>query len=129
MLRTLILMAAGAAAFAAPAAQRDDRDAAKIEKALAGLVPGKAQSCITPSLSGGSTRHGDTLLIKDRSGVMYVSNFAAGCAPRHDGDAMISRRPSTQVCRGDIVEFKDLTSGSFGGACAYGSFTPYRRLK
>lgn len=130
MLRSLILTAAGAVAFAAPAAQRaDDRDAAKIEKALAGKVAGAAQSCITPSNSGGSTRYGDTLLVTGRNGVTYVSTFSPSCGPRSDGYAMISRRPMTQICRGDIVEFKDLTSGAFGGACAYGDFTPYTRAQ
>lgn len=127
MLRALILVAAGAAAFAAPAAPRDDREAAKIERALAGLTPGRPQTCINPDRSGGSSRHGDTLLIKDRSGVTYLSRFPEGCAPRNDNYAMISRRPTSQVCQGDIVQFKDLASGAFGGACAYGAFTPYRR--
>jgi hypothetical protein len=129
MLRTLIVVAASAAAFAAPAAQREDRDAARIERALAGLTPGQPQSCINPDRSGNSVRYGDTLLVKGRSGITYLSHFDAGCAPRDDSYAMISRRPTSQTCRGDIVQFQDLTSGAFGGACAYGSFTPYRRVR
>ena len=128
MLRSGILIAAGTIAFAVSAAPRPaDRDAAEVEKSLRDTIPGKPQSCISPNRSGGSTRYGDTLLIRGMSGVTYVSRFAPGCAPRSDSYAMISRRPSTQLCRGDIVEFRDLTSGGFGGACAYGDFTPHRR--
>ena len=129
MLRTLILFTAGAGAIAAPAAPPADRNAATVDRALVGLVPGQPQMCINPDRSGGGNRHGGALLIKDRSGVLYLSRFAAGCATRNDNDAMISRRPSPQICRGDLVEFRDLTNGTFGGACAYGDFTPYRRPK
>lgn len=129
MLRSLILVAAGAVALAAPAAQREDRGAAAIEKQLAGRIAARPQSCINPNRSDGSTRYGDTLLIRGVSGVTYLSNFAPGCAPRGDNYAMVTRRPSTLLCRGDIVEFRDLTSGAFGGACPYGDFTPYRRAR
>jgi hypothetical protein len=128
MLRNaLIVLIAGAAGVAAPAADRAPDDA-PFAKRLAKLTPGAPQTCINPSRSGGSDHAGNQVLIEDRSGTIFLAHFQGGCEAR-DSDALISRRPSTQLCRGDVVEIRDLTSGFSRGMCAYSDFTPYRRVK
>lgn len=127
MIRTLLtLTLAGATAFAAPAARRDLSDDAKIGRELAGRIPGIPQSCINPSPSEGSSHYGNTVLMKDRMGVIYRTHFEGGCTAS-DWDVLVSRRPSTQLCRGDIIEIHDQSSGFFRGACSYSDFVPYRR--
>lgn len=130
MLRTtLILALSTAAAFAAPAAQRQpDRDEAKAAQELRGLVAGKPQSCISPSRSQGGSHYGNIVLLRDRSGTLYRTNFEGGCTV-DDNDALISRRFSSQVCRGDIIEGRDLVSGFTRGSCVYSDFVPYRKPK
>lgn len=124
---TLALALIGATAYAAPAKQPYvDRDEARIAERLSKLVPGAPVDCISPSASDGGQHAGNVVLMKDRSGVLYTAHFEGGCQAR-DSDALISRRPTTRVCRGDIVEIRDLTSGFSSGACSYSSFTPYRR--
>lgn len=126
MFRTALILVAGAAAFAAPASERDRSDDAKLEKKLAGLIPGQPQSCINPSRSEGGDHFGNVVLIKDRSGTLYRTSFRGGCTAG-PSDSLISRRPSTQLCSGDIIEIRDLSMDIFRGACSYTEFVPYRR--
>lgn len=126
MFRTALILIAGAAAFAAPASERDRSYDAKLEKKLAGLTPGQPQNCITPSPSQGGEHFGNTVLIKDRSGILYRTSFRGGCTASGT-DALINRQPTTRLCRGDIVEIRDLSANLFRGACSYTEFVPYRR--
>lgn len=126
MFRTAVILATGAAAFAAPASERDRSYDAKLEKKLAGLTPGEPQSCINPSMSQGGENFGNTVLIKDRNGTLYRTSFRGGCTATAT-DSLISRRPTTRLCSGDIVEIRDLSANLFRGACTYTEFVPYRR--
>lgn len=128
MFRIALMALAGAAAFAAPASDRNRSDDAKLEKKLIGLVPGQPQSCITPSPSQGGEHFGNTVLIKDRAGVLYRTSFRGGCIARST-DSLISQRPTTRLCSGDIIEIRDLSMNAFRGACSYEEFVPYRKPK
>lgn len=128
MYRAMIpmLLLAATAAGAAPQAELSPRDEARLTKQLAGLVAGPPQDCITPSRSQGGSRYGEVSLIRDRQNTLFMSRFDGGCSVR-DSDALISRRPGERLCRGDIVEARDLVSGMSSGSCVYGDFVPYRR--
>lgn len=128
MLRiTLAAILIGATSFAAPAAPRTDRATMEIERRLAKLVPGQPQACITPSRSGGGSHSGNLVLVEGQSGIVYASHFQGGCEA-DERDTLISRRPTSRLCRGDVVEVTDLVSGAFRGSCMYSDFTPYRRV-
>lgn len=126
MFRTALIVIAGAAAFAAPARERDPAQDAKLEKRLSGLVPGTPQSCISPSRSEGGDHFGNVVLMKDRGGVLYRTSFRGGCEAS-ESDALISRRPSDRLCTGDIIEIRDIQMQAFRGACSYEPFVPYRK--
>lgn len=127
MIRTALAVALIAAtAYAAPAARRDLSDDARLEQALQGRVPGTPRSCIDPSPSDGASHFGNTVLLKDRAGVLYRTRFDGGCRAS-PWDVLVSWRPTTQLCRGDIIEIRDPASGFTRGACSYTDFTPYRR--
>lgn len=125
---TLALLLAGATAFSAPAARRDLSDDMKVARVLKDLVPGEPRSCINPSPSGGSEHYGNTALMKDRGGTLYRSQFQNGCEAPEEY-ALITRQFGTSLCRGDIVEVKDLTSGMSRGSCVFSEFVPYRKPK
>ena len=129
MVRNFITVALIAGtSYAAPAARRDVSDDSRIERQLADREAGVPQSCINPSPSQGAAHYGNTVLIKDRAGVLYRTHFEGGCTA-DDNDITISRRPTTQLCRGDIIEIREPVSNIFRGACSYSDFTPYRRVK
>lgn len=128
MFRIALAVLAGAAAFAAPASERDLSNDAKVAKRLAGLIPGEPQSCINPSRSQGGEHLGNIVLMKDQSGVLYRANLQGGCMVRST-DSIISRRPSTRLCSGDIIEIRDIGMGAFRGACTYSEFVPYRKTR
>lgn len=128
MFRTALLVIAGAAAFAAPASERDRSDDAKLEKMLSGLTPGPPQSCINPSRSESGGNFGNTVVIKGQNGILYRTSFRGGCSAG-PSDSLISRRPTTQLCSGDIIEIRDIQMNAFRGACSYEEFVPYRKAR
>lgn len=121
-----ILLLAGVTTAGVSQVDRSAPENPKLTKQLAGMMPGKPQDCITPSRSLGSDRYGDVTLIKDRQGTLYLSRFQGGCSA-NSSDALISRRPTERLCRGDIVESRDLVNGITSGSCIYGDFVPYTR--
>lgn len=128
MFRTALVVMIGATALAAPASERNLSDDAKIEKRLAGLVPGQPQGCISPSRSEGGDHYGNTVLIKDRSGILYRTSFRGGCTARST-DTLVSQRPTERLCTGDIIQIQDIQAGVFRGSCSYNEFVPYRKPK
>lgn len=100
---------------------------AKAAKALAGRVPGKPQSCISLRDARSSTIVDETAIIYEISRKRWMVNFPeGGCAGRPDR-AIVTRTPSTQLCRGDIARIIDAPSRIEYGACGLGDFVPYTR--
>lgn len=109
-------------------ARRDAAEQARLDKALAGLVPGKPQACLHQSRAGFNTeRYGDTILYRRTRNEVYRVDTGGGCFGLRRGDAIITRSPSGDLCRGDIVRTEDLTARIPSGSCAFGDFIPYRR--
>lgn len=121
-----MLILAGSATAAAPQVDRYARQEAQLAKRLDGLVQGPSQDCISPSPSRGGTRYGNATLIEDRTGKLYLTRFEAACT-LDPNDAVISRRPTDRLCRGEIVRSRDLISGVDTGSCIYGNFVSYER--
>lgn len=128
MFRTALVVVISATALAAPASERNLSDDAKVEKRLAGLVPGQPQGCITPSRSEGGDHFGNTVLIKDRTGTLYRTSLRGGCTVGFT-DVLVSQRPTERLCTGDIIQIQDRQMGIFRGACTYNEFVPYRKPK
>lgn len=114
---------------AAARAERDARDEAALAKALAGKVQsGSPQSCITLHMVRSSKTIGNRAVIYDMGGgLVYVNNLQGGCVGLDDRNALITRTPTSQLCRGDIATVADLTAGITTGSCVFGDFIPYRR--
>ena len=133
-MRFLIIAAAlalsGSAAIAGNSydADREARDAAKLDKALAGLTPGKPVSCISMGTRSYTTQTiGRTILYKDSRRLVYRNDTSGGCEGTAGRDSLVSQNYGTQLCRGQYVRAVDLRIGYESGSCALGDFVPYRR--
>ncbi|UZK68187.1 hypothetical protein OKW76_08870 [Sphingomonas sp. S1-29] len=120
---------AGCAATPEEMARSDAADArqmARIEKKLAGYVPGEPQSCVNQSLLRSSDQYGQTILYQQGTSTYYRNDASPGCRLGQD-DILVTQTPTGQLCRGDIVRTVDRTAGFMTGSCSLGEFVPYRR--
>ena len=99
----------------------------KLAKELAGLVPGKPETCLTQFPQKQSSGYGATILYRVNSGLVYRSDTAGGCEGIARGDILVTRTPSGQLCRGDIAQTFDQASRFPTGSCSFGDFVPYRK--
>ena len=102
-------------------------EATRLETALAGLTPGKAQSCIRMRDAQSVESFGDNvLLFKVGKKLAYKNETSGSCQRIGDGRALVTRSYSGDYCRGDIARSADLVAGFEAGSCAFGDFIPYR---
>ncbi len=122
----------GTAVIAAPPAQeeRAAKEAAALEKAIAGKVAGKPVSCISLRDVDRSQNIGENAIIyRISTNRFYVNKPRGGCSGLRDGRALITRIPTDRLCSGDVARVVDLTLGFEGAACVLGDFTPYTKAR
>jgi Family of unknown function (DUF6491) len=122
----------GTAVYAASPAQeaRATKEAAALEKAIAGKVAGKPVSCISLRDIDRSQIIGENAIIyRISTNRFYVNKPRGGCPNLRDGRALITRIPTDRLCSGDIARVVDLTLGFEGAACTLGDFTPYTKAR
>lgn len=111
-------------------AAETDRTRADLDRELAGLVPGPAKSCLQSWERDQVKAFGDTLVYRARGGgrnsTRYVTQ-TTGCRGVGDDSILVTRTPTTQLCRGDIATTVDRTSRFPTGGCSFGDFVPYSR--
>ncbi|HEX7876726.1 MAG TPA: hypothetical protein VF489_09110 [Sphingobium sp.] len=104
-----------------------ERQTVQLESALAGKVAGEPVSCISRHPQSNLTVISDNVLLYRVSGrLVYRNDLIGGCTGLNRGDTLIVRTWGSQYCRGDMARSADLVTGMVTGACALGSFTPYR---
>ncbi len=107
-----------------------EKQAASLEKSLAGKVPGEKVSCINRfPQSDLKIISSNVLLYKVSSKLTYRNDLIGSCSGLSRGDTLIVKSYSSQYCRGDMASSADLNSGMLTGSCALGDFTPYRPAK
>jgi hypothetical protein len=126
-----LLLIGGSAALSADskdyAARQAAEDKVKLDKALAGLVPGKPQDCMSILNYQDTTRIGDTILYSNTRNDVYRTDMSPGCFGLRNGDTIVSKSYIDQRCRGDIVRTVDLMSHTETGSCTYGDFVHYTK--
>ena len=107
--------------------QRSASQQQSFDKALAGKVAGKAESCLPLYRSNDMmVIDDDTILYRDGR-TTYVNKPLGGCNNLGNGSyALVTRSQGSQLCRGDIAQVTDMTSGVTVGSCALGDFVPFR---
>jgi len=132
------LLAVGAVGGAAVAREQDRRqdraeaDRRAVDKALAGLTPGRASSCLAPGVarSASSRIYGSTIIYTVSSGLKYRNDTSVPCGSpgrRPDEDILVTSTPIGQSCSGDPAQVVDRYTGALRGVCSLGPFIPYRR--
>lgn len=117
------MLCAGAAAASSPTS----REFAATARTLAALTPGAPVGCISLSRSRSSNfLDHDTIAYRDNARRYYVNHTNGGC--QFDDDSIVvTRSPSDQLCRGDIISLIDRASRVPTGSCSLGDFVPYTR--
>ena len=105
-------------------AATNDRDAANVEKALAGKVPGTPKDCLSRFDADHMSTHDGLLLFRVNSKVTYRNDINQ-CSLLHEDDIIQTNTFGGQLCRGDIFQIIDRTGGFTRGACSLGKFVPY----
>ena len=130
----ILLIAAAATTLAAcetadyGPAQRSARAQQTFDRALAGKVAGRPESCLPLQRSNDMVViDDDTILYRDGR-TTYVNKPLGSCNRLGTGSyALVTRSGNgSMLCRGDISNVVDATSGITVGSCALGDFVPYR---
>ncbi|WP_419808745.1 hypothetical protein [Sphingomonas sp.] len=100
-----------------------------LDRELAGLTPGQPQSCIEQTRTRDSRGFGDTIVYSGPGDVRYVTRTSGGCEQYGSNGYIVTRTPSTSLCRGDIATVVDRSSRQQIGACSFGDFVPYSRAR
>lgn len=106
-------------------AQNQDR----LQRLIAGKVAGTPQSCI-PNIT---TRGNNMVVIDDQTvafratgGRVYIGHLGAGCDNIGMGNSLVTRQSAaSSLCRGDIAQLQNLSSGANVGSCTFQEFIPY----
>lgn len=124
----LPVLTAVAACAATPADQpRTLRAQQELDRYLVGKVAGRPQACL-PTFRRDETITIDERTILFRAGANRVwrNDPPGGCnGLGRPGVSMVTRTPTGQLCRGEIVQLVDLTAGITVGSCSLGDFTPF----
>lgn len=113
------------------AAALSPKQAALLEKQLAGKVAGEPINCLQSSGRNFQTiRVSDDILLYRASGrLVYQNKLRGGCPGLgRDDDIMVIRSYGTGTCKGDFFHLVDRTSGIRGPTCVFGEFVPYRKV-
>lgn len=129
ILPLLAIAGLGACAPVQPVA-RTAKAEAHLQQVLSGRIPGPPISCLSDFRSGNMVIIDDNTVLFRDGRTVYRNDFrGGGCSRLGSGFyALLTRRyGGSGLCRGDIAEVKDMSSGATVGSCAMGDFIPYSK--
>ena len=88
---------------------------------------GPPVACVSTRALRGNRSAGGAILFEGQGSRIWVNRAGGGCTRVGQGRALVTRTPSTQLCRGDIARVVDPVTGMDFGSCSLGVFEPYRR--
>lgn len=103
------------------------RTQAKLDRSLAGLTPGTAERCIDPRRVTYTESYPNTILYVAGRGKLWRADTVGTCAGLSNDDIIVSRRISSHICEGDIIETRARTGGFYTGSCSLGKLVPYTK--
>lgn len=126
MARPLTIAALLLVAAPATLAFRSDSSEAQ----LANRTPGKPVTCISePQIDRTQTYATGDILYRMNDGTIYLNHPDPQCSGLSPRTGLVTRTPSTQLCRGDIAQVVDFSTGFQYGSCALNDFVPYPKPK
>jgi len=126
----LLIGAALTSCAVAPQPGRSARAESRFQELLAGKAAGPAVACLPTYRSQDMVVIDDqTVAFRDGSRRVWVTNLEHSCSNLGSGHyALVTKRfGGSGLCRGDIAEVADLSTGMTVGTCVFGDFTPYER--
>ncbi|MFC4293327.1 hypothetical protein ACFOWX_12960 [Sphingorhabdus arenilitoris] len=101
----------------------------RLDKALAGKVAGKPQTCLTDGARLNMERISDDILLyRAGRGLVYKTQLDYACRGLGDeDDIMVIRTFAGNYCKGDTFQMVDRFSNIPGPICRFGAFVPYRK--
>ena len=133
-MRTLSLAATAAAAAVlascstSPPVPAEVYGQQQLQSLLAGKVAGETTSCMPARLSSAPAIIApNAIAFRVNSGSVYVSNTAGmGCESlAGTQDTLVTRSMGAGLCSGEIVEVRNLQTGTTVGSCTLGEFVRY----
>lgn len=122
-----LALAAGFLTSGAADQRVNPREAARFERALRGLTPGKPQDCITRERMGEMRSFPKTLLFVESRKRVWRNDTVGTCAGLKNDDLVVISSIGSRMCRGDIVHTRQRLGGGLTGSCALGQFVPYTK--
>ena len=101
----------------------------RLDKQLAGKVPGEPIRCLPNYRTSETIRISDDILLyRSSSSLIYRNNLRGACPGlARDSDIMVVRQFGSSTCEGDFFHLVDRSSGIRGPTCVLGEFVPYRK--
>ncbi len=111
------------------AAALTPKQAERLDKQLAGKVPGEPIKCLPSNRSTDTIRVSDSILLYRSGGnLVYRNDLKSSCPGlARDSDIMVVRQFGSSTCSGDFFHLVDRSSGIRGPTCVFGEFVPYRK--
>lgn len=106
--------------------QLNEKQKAALDKALAGKVAGKPQSCLNLAQRADLQVISDEVLLYKTGRTVYYNRVIGSCNGLGFGRTLVTSVFGGQLCRGDIARVADLQAGMITGSCALGDFVPYK---
>lgn len=107
--------------------QRTAKAQADFDRAMAGRTAGAPMKCLPTYRSNDMTVIDDSTILFREGRTTYVNKPLGECnGLAWGGRALVTRNVGPQLCRGDIANVVDNTSGVTVGSCALGDFVPFR---
>jgi hypothetical protein len=131
IMRGIPLLLLGATLVSCTAAPPDPavsaRAAQRYQELVGGKVAGPAQGCLPllPTRGDMVVIDDQTVIFKGSGGRVYVNHLSPGCTGVGQGNALVTRQTGSTLCRGDIAQVQNFTSGITVGSCTLGDFIPY----
>jgi hypothetical protein len=101
----------------------------ELAEALQGRTPGAPVDCIRNFPTTQMHIIDDSTILFQEGGTVYLQRPVVGCNGIASGANTLVTKPFgvNQLCRGDINQLVNLSSGVQGGACVFSEFVPYTR--
>lgn len=111
------------------AAALTPKQAERLDKQLAGKIPGEPLKCLPSYRSTDTIRVSDSILLyRSGSNLVYRNDLKSSCPGlARDSDIMVVRQFGSSTCSGDFFHLVDRSSGIRGPTCVFGEFVPYRK--
>src|SRR3546814_11041499 len=99
------MLLGGCATAQNQAAEADRRAKAEIQiaDALKGLTPGEPKSCIDQTRVHNVRKFAGTIIYEYSPREKYRNNVSDGCFGLSRGDILVTKTPTTQLCRGELI--------------------------